>query len=194
MDNKFIPKLLLATFFILMVASVTAPAFSITEPDGTGDSTSGYFTVTWVPRGDFESSDMIDGNTISCYADGTSAGYDQTYTINTEMASDLNKYRFNTFGWTGRTVGTDYYIWCISDFNSDVNAYSSGALTLTQYTARDVGPIAIDIAGYILKAFAENIGAVATILVVIVIVIFLVDMITGVFGLIKTIRGFMSNR
>lgn len=194
MKEKILKKFLVATFLVLLAASVTAGAFTVDEPDGTSDSTSGYYTITWTPTRDWGIQSMTDVNNVSCYADIGNTVYNKTYTIGTGIGSDDNAYRFDLFGWAGRSESTQYYVWCMNDLNSDMNDYSGGQLTLTPYNPRDIGPISIDAVGGILDAIAQNMGLVASILVIIIIVVFLVDLITGVFGIITTIREVFKKR
>lgn len=198
-SKKFlIACLLLATLFLATPAMAAVTAFSVDEPDGTNDTTSLYYTISWTPQLDTaaEASSMQDANTISCWLDGGNTVYSTSWQVvtNEPCCDDTNAITLNLNGVPREESDSLYYVWCISDQNSDVNAYSSGQLTLTRHKAADVGPISIDVAGVLLVGIADNIGVIAGILVATLVVIILVDLITGVFGLVNAIRGMFGRR
>lgn len=192
MNYKLMPMVLLA-MLLLMVPSAMAAAFAITQPDGTTDSTSDLFTLQWTPSlgaGTAQDVMLKDVNTISCWAThATGAAGNPVVKIYTAATNtpccDKNKLVISTASWDGRLRGRTYYLYCQVDQNTDINAYSPGALTVTQFVAKDLGGLAVDVPGGLIGGLVGNIGSVAVLVVVAIIIILVVDLLTGVFGIIS---------
>jgi hypothetical protein len=114
--------------------SNSPPELNVTEPDGTNDTVTAAFNVTW--NATDNDTDIL---TISCYADADNLGFDVVYTCFTGIANDGNEI-CNVASWT---TG-NYYIWCnATDGTAYVTDYSPGNLTV-DHTGPSIGiPIAI---------------------------------------------------
>ena len=193
MNAKLIPFLLLFSAILCLNASAVIGPFTVNQPDGTSDTTSGYYTVVWTPMGpEFGPQAMIkDLNTISCWADVTNTAYSKTYQlISRRGCCDINSLVSETVyvgNLPGRNGGA-YYVWCSSDLNSDMNDYSPGQFTLSRYGAGDFFGLSIDSVGGLIAAIARNIGPVALIIVVSIVLVLVLDLITGVFGIFEYIK------
>ena len=104
-----------------ITVSNTAPTITITEPDGTNDSTKTTFTVTWTAT-DAETDPLA----IGCYGDADNSGYDKTYTCFTGTANNGSR-TCNISLWND----SFYYIWCNATDGYDSSAgYSPGQLAV----------------------------------------------------------------
>jgi len=198
MRKNWFPKaLVLASLIVLLSATVSGTAFSVDQPDGTADNTSGYYTIEWTPFVDpaeVTRSMAKDLNSISCYADLASSGYTKDQTIIEGYACcDTNEARIDVFGWPGRKEEAQYYVWCINDNNSDMNAYSAGALTISRFQPSNVGALGIDSVGGILAGIARNATAIGSIIVIVIILVFLTDLLTNVFGIFTFFKSMLGN-
>ena len=139
MNVKQLSKILMLFSVLLLFSGVTAgyTAFTVSAP-ATATYVSGYYTTTWThavdtntekyPLGLIATMSKTDNNTMSCYADRDSSGYTKTQTIGTGLpCCDKNNYKFSVAGWAGRPGGS-YYLWCISDQNSDMNDFGKPTL------------------------------------------------------------------
>lgn len=191
MNKTFLKVSLLLVILALITMPVSAsyfnPSVTVTAP-ATAASTSGYYTITWT------TTNVLDTNSISCYADNDGSGQNQTYTILSALSPDLNKYYFDTQAWTGRYDNKTYYLWCQIDQNTLAFDYSAAALTVTNYAGGDVGNIVIDVAGGLLYGLMLNAGTVGIIFVVIIILVVLMDVLTGTIGIIALFKDLTQRR
>ena len=58
-----------------------------------------------------------------------------------------------------------------------------------QYSASELGSMAIDIVGGLLNGLAQNAGTIGSLIVIVLIIVLVVDLLTGVFGIFSFIRG-----
>jgi hypothetical protein len=194
MQFKKFPIFFLILFTLMLSSTALAACvpFAVTQPDGTDDSTSGYYTIQWTPAFGCDGIDanMIKGiNTISCYATGSSTVPSTVHALVTKTpCCDTNQLQVYVGSLPGRGSGS-YYVWCTNDKNSDMNDFSSGAFSLVRYGVSDFGKIAVDVPGGILSAIARNMGAIAVLFIISIIVIILLDLLTGVIGIIAFIKG-----
>ena len=195
--NK-LAKFSLALLCILLISvSVSASViFAVDEPDGTSDETSAYYDVELTPQfANDATGNMADDNTITCYADPLSSGYSTTIELfNRTPCCDTNQFRVNVAALGTRSAGGKYYVWCINDQNSDMNAYSGGQFTLSRFTSVDIGLLAIDIVGGIVGGVVMNINAIGILFALIIIFALLLDIFTGVFGIFNKLKDLSGRR
>ena len=63
------------------------------------------------------------------------------------------------------------------------------AVYYQQYTGSELGTMLIDVVGNIFSALASNGGTIATLFVIVLVVALAVDALTGVFGILKFLKG-----
>lgn len=56
------------------------------------------------------------------------------------------------------------------------------------YTSSDLAPLIFDIVGQFMAGIATNAGLIVTLLVLTIIIVLVVDLLTGVFGIIGTVK------
>ena len=191
MNVKRLSKILMLFSVLLLFSGISAAFVNLTVTAPAADTyVSGYYTMTWLGGSGGAAINIADKNTLSCYADMDSSGYDKTQTITTGYpCCDKNELQFSVAGWTGRPGGS-YYLWCLSDQNTDMNAYSSNQLILQRFGASDIRGESIDVVGGVLGGVANNAVVIGVIIAIMLIVgVLVVDVLTGIFGIFDMFKG-----
>lgn len=194
-NMKFSKFLILFSLILLVLPATFAAdvAFTVDIPIAGVTNTSNTVVVHWIPQTLAGTVMHPDINTVSCYADSGNTGFSTALKMKENISSDQNGFTLDVSSWAGRGWAT-YYVWCLNDENHDMNDYSPGRFGIVRYGAADIGPLAIDIPGGLMNGMVANMGAIASILVILIIVAVLLDLFTGVFGIVKFIMGVFGRR
>ena len=116
-----------ADYLVELKAINTSPTLTITEPDGTDDTASTSYTISW------QDSDPEENATLALYYDTDNSGADGTLIV--ENLSEDAATDTHTWDTTALPAGTYYIYGVIKDgVNAAITSYSKGAVTISQNT------------------------------------------------------------